>query len=207
MRIAITGGIGSGKTTVCKYFENKGLFVFYSDVEAKLLANTNIGIKEQLTNLFGKESYINDTYNLEYIRSIVFNDTLKLKELNKCFDGLVIQEFINKSLKHKISFFESALIFEHNLQNNFDLTIGVYCNDVQIFERLKQRNGFNEEQTSKIINNQLNSKEKMNKCNIVINTTNGVDYAKLDLILNGFEKTEVRGQKIFNYGLFRDTVD
>ncbi len=207
MRIAITGGIGSGKTTVCKYFENKGLFVFYSDVEAKLLANTNIGIKEQLTNLFGKESYINDTYNLEYIRSIVFNDTLKLKELNKCFDGLVIQEFINKSLKHKISFFESALIFEHNLQNNFDLTIGVYCNDVQIFERLKQRNGFNEEQTSKIINNQLNSKEKMNKCNIVINTTNGVDYAKLDLILNGFEKTEVRGQKIFNYGLFSDNLD
>lgn len=196
MRIAITGGIGSGKTTVCKHFENKGHFVFYSDVEAKLLANINIGIKEQITNLFGKESYINDTYNLEYIRSVVFNDTLKLKELNKCFDGVVIEEFINKSSNHKISFFESALIFEHDLQNNFDLIIGVYCNESKIFERLKQRNGFNEEQVSKIINNQLNSKEKMNKCNIVINTTNGVDYAKLDLILNGFEKTEVRGQKI-----------
>ena len=207
MRISITGGIGSGKTTVCKYFENKGYFVFYSDIEAKLLANTNIGIKEQITNLFGKESYINDTYNLEFIRSIVFNDTLKLKELNKCFDGVVIQEFINKSLNHKISFFESALIFEHNLQDNFDLIIGVYCNEAKIFERLKQRNGFDEKQVSKIINNQLNTKEKMNKCNIVINTTNGVDYTKLDLILNGFEKTEVRGQKIFNYGLFSDNHD
>jgi len=207
MRIAITGGIGSGKTTVCKYFQNKGHFVFYSDVEAKLLANTNIGIKEQITNLFGKESYINDTYNLEYIRSIVFNDTLKLKELNKCFDGVVIEEFINKSSNHKISFFESALIFEHNLQDNFDLTIGVYCNEAKIFERLKQRNGFDEKQVSKILNNQLNSKEKMNKCDIVINTTNGVDYTKLDLILNGFEKTEVRGQKIFNYGLFSDNLD
>lgn len=207
MKIAITGGIGSGKTTVCKYIENKGHFVFYSDVEAKLLANTNIGIKEQITNLFGKESYINDTYNLEYIRNIVFNDTLKLNELNKCFGGVVIQEFINQSLNHKISFFESALIFEHNLQNNFDLIVGIYCNELQTFKRLKQRNGFDEEQISKIINNQLNSKEKMNKCNIVINTTNGVDYAKLDLILNGFEKNEVRKQKIFNYGLFSDNLD
>ena len=144
MRIAITGGIGSGKTTVCKYFENKGYFVFYSDIEAKLLANTNIGIKEKIINIFGNESYIKDIYNLEYIRSIVFNDTLKLQELNKCFDGVVIQEFINKSSNHKISFFESALIFEHNLQDNFDLTIGVYCNESKIFERLKKRNGFNE---------------------------------------------------------------
>lgn len=196
MRIAITGGIGSGKTTVCKYFENKGYFVFYSDVEAKFLANTNIEIKEQITNLFGKESYVNDTYNLEYIRSIVFSDMLKLQELNKCFNGVVIQEFINKSSNHKISFFESALIFEHNLQYIFDLTIGVYCNEAKIFERLKQRNGFDEKQVSKIINNQLNSKEKMNNCNIVINTTNGVDYAKLDLITNGFEKTEAGGQKL-----------
>ena len=188
MRIAITGGIGSGKTTVCKYFENKGYFVFYSDIEAKLLANTNIGIKEKIINIFGNESYIKDIYNLEYIRNIVFNDTLKLQELNKCFDGVVIQEFINKSSNHKISFFESALIFEHNLQDNFDLTIGVYCNESKIFERLKQRNGFNEEQISRIIYNQLNSKEKMNRCNIIINATNGVDYAKLDLILNGFEK-------------------
>lgn len=207
MRIAITGGIGSGKTTVCKYFENKGYFVFYSDVEAKLLANANVEIKKQIIKLFGKESYVNDTYNLEYIRSIVFNDTLKLQELNKCFYGVVIQEFINKSSNHKISFFESALIFEHNLQDNFDLTIGVYCNEVKIFERLKQRNGFDEKQISKIIYNQLNSKEKMNRCNIIFNTTNGVDYAKLDLILNGFEKTEVRGQKIFNYGLFNDNLD
>ena len=74
------------------------------------------------------------------------------------------------------------------MQDNFDLTIGVYCNESKIFERLKKRNGFNEEQISRIIYNQLNSKEKMNRCNIIINTTNGVDYAKLDLILNGFEK-------------------
>ena len=99
MRIAITGGIGSGKTTICKYFENKGYFVFYSDVEAKLLANTNVEIKKQIIKLFGKESYINDTYNLEYIRSIVFNDTLKLQELNKCFMVLL---FKNLLINHQI---------------------------------------------------------------------------------------------------------
>ena len=207
MKIVITGGIGSGKTTVCKYFENKGYFVFYSDIQAKLLANTDNELKQKIIKLFGTESYVNDTYNLDYIRSIIFNNTLKLQELNKCFDGVVIQEFISKSSNHKISFFESALIFEHNLQDNFDLIIGVYCTEAKIFERLKQRNGFNKKQINKIINNQLNSKEKMNKCNIVINTTNGVDYAKLDLIINSFEKTDERGQKIFNYGLFSDNID
>lgn len=207
MKIAITGGICSGKSSICKIIKDSGYFVFNSDDEAKILANTNLKIKEQIINLFGNDSYIDDIYNTSYIRNIVFNDKHKLEELNKCFQGVVLKEYVNKSLNYEISFFESALIFEHDLQDEFDVIIGIYCNETEVIKRLKQRNRFNDDEIHKIINNQLNTKEKMNKCNIVINTTNGIDYAKLDLILNNFEKVEERGQKIFNYGLFRDNLD
>jgi len=207
MRIAITGGICSGKSSICKIIKDSGYFVFNSDDEAKILANTNLKIKEKVISLFGTDSYVNGNYNTSYIRNIVFNDKHKLEELNKCFQGLILNEYDNKSLNYEISFFESALIFEHNLQDKFNVIIGVYCNEVETIKRLKKRNGFNNNEIHKIINNQLNTKDKMNKCNIVINTTNGIDYAKLDLILNNFEKVEERGQKIFNYGLFSDNLD
>jgi len=207
MRIAITGGICSGKSSICKIIKDSGYFVFNSDDEAKILANTNLKIKEKVISLFGTDSYVNGNYNTSYIRNIVFNDKHKLEELNKCFQGLILNEYDNKSLNYEISFFESALIFEHNLQDKFNVIIGVYCNEVETIKRLKKRNGFNNNEIHKIINNQLNTKDKMNKCNIVINTTNGIDYAKLDLILNNFEKVEERGQKIFNYGLFSNNLD
>jgi len=207
MRIAITGGICSGKSSICKIIKDSGYFVFNSDDEAKILANTNLKIKEKVISLFGTDSYVNGNYNTSYIRNIVFNDKHKLEELNKCFQGLILNEYDNKSLNYEISFFESALIFENNLQDKFNVIIGVYCNEVETIKRLKKRNGFNNNEIHKIINNQLNTKDKMNKCNIVINTTNGIDYAKLDLILNNFEKVEERGQKIFNYGLFSNNLD
>ena len=207
MRIAITGGICSGKSSICKIIKDSGYFVFNSDDEAKILANTNLKIKEKVISLFGTDSYVNGNYNTSYIRNIVFNDKHKLEELNKCFQGLILNEYDNKSLNYEISFFESALIFEHNLQDKFNVIIGVYCNEVETIKRLKKRNGFNNNEIHKIITNQLNTNDKMNKCNIVINTTNGIDYAKLDLILNNFEKVEERGQKIFNYGLFSNNLD
>ena len=143
MRIAITGGICSGKSSICKIIKDSGYFVFNSDDEAKILANTNLKIKEKVISLFGTDSYVNGNYNTSYIRNIVFNDKHKLEELNKCFQGLILNEYDNKSLNYEISFFESALIFEHNLQDKFNVIIGVYCNEVETIKRLKQRNGFN----------------------------------------------------------------
>jgi dephospho-CoA kinase len=73
MRIAITGGICSGKSSICKIIKDSGYFVFNSDDEAKILANTNLKIKEQIITLFGTDSYVNDIYNTSYVRNIVFN--------------------------------------------------------------------------------------------------------------------------------------
>ena len=199
MKICVTGGIATGKSTICKYFEDKGYFVFYSDIEAKHLANNNNVIKQQIIKIFGEKSYINNEYNVDYIRDIVFKNKSKLKLLDNLFKKVVTEKYKKQSLVYSISFFETALVFEHNLQSSFDLIIGVYCEKNEVIKRLKKRNNFNESQINKIIDAQLNNKEKMKKCSIIIDTTNGINYKKLNLILNYFEKIEERRQKN-NYG-------
>lgn len=188
MKIGITGGIGSGKTTICKYFENKGFFVYYSDIEAKKLANNNVVIKENIMKLFGDDSYIDGIYNTKHIRDLVFNDRIKLMELNRCFENIVIEDFIKQSLKHRVSFFESALIFEHKLHQNFDVVIGVYCDEMKVMKRIKERDGFNEKDIINILSNQLEVKNKMERCDVIFNTTNGINDKDLENMINDYLK-------------------
>jgi len=207
MRVGITGGICSGKSSICKIIKDNNYFVFNSDIQAKIVANTDIKIREQIVSLFGEGSYVDGIYNASYIRGIVFSDRNKLEQLNKCFGKVILDKYESQSLEYKISFFESALIFEHNLQDKFDVIIGVYCDEIETIKRLRQRNGFNDIEIENVLKNQLNSKDKMGKCDFIINTTNGIDKNKVNLILNSFEKTLEYGQKMFDYRLFGDSID
>jgi len=182
IKIGVTGGIGSGKSTVCKYFESLGYNIFYSDIIAKQLANNDIDIKNQIINIFSENSYIDGIYNTKFISDIVFNDKKKLDTLNNIFSTKILKIF--NEIDSDIIFFESALIFEHSIESNFDYIIGVYCDDKTTYERLSNRNGFNKEQSDRIINNQLNTEMKMKKCNFVVDTTLCIDYKELDKIIN-----------------------
>ena len=82
MVIGLTGGIGSGKTTVLQFFKELGAAVFIADIEAKELMVSNATLKSEIINLFGVDAYINKELNRKLIASIVFNDDSKLKELN-----------------------------------------------------------------------------------------------------------------------------
>ena len=83
IKVGITGGIGSGKTTVCKLFEKMDIPVYYADIEAKRLMNTDKELKQQIRELLGKEAYYrNGRLNRKYVASIVFNDKAKLEKLN-----------------------------------------------------------------------------------------------------------------------------
>ncbi len=180
MRIAITGGIASGKTTLCKNIEMAGFKVFYSDIEAKKIANNNPEVKAKIIEAFGECSYINGKYNTSCIGNIVFNDSDQLDVLNKCFGDTVINRFMDFSYKkEEVYFFESALIFEHNLQDYFDLIIGVFCEDSTALERLRSRNNLSEVEAKRIIATQLPQRQKMERCDIVINTTGEINYSAL----------------------------
>ena len=79
MKIAITGGIASGKSSVCKTIEELGYIVYYSDLQALSIANSQSFIRTELINEFGFETYIDGVYNTKYISSIVFSDNVKLQ--------------------------------------------------------------------------------------------------------------------------------
>ncbi|HEU4860269.1 MAG TPA: dephospho-CoA kinase, partial [Chitinophagaceae bacterium] len=82
LKVGLTGGIGSGKSTVAQLLEVLGIPVYYADIEAKRLMNENAGLKQAIIENFGKEAYTNDVLNRKYISSIVFSDPLKLELLN-----------------------------------------------------------------------------------------------------------------------------
>lgn len=211
MKIAVTGGIASGKSTICKYFEVRGFNVFYSDKEAKLLIENDSPIRENIIINFGELSFINGVYNSEYIRSIVFSDKTKLDLLNSIFKQKVIDKFNQKFYEKQNILFESALIFEHNQQNEFHFIIGVFCSKDEVYNRLYRRNNFSKVEINNILSKQLNPDEKMKKCDVIIDTTNGIDYKELDYIIGylqylNFPKwNRMNAENIYNHDWYIQT--
>ena len=82
LKVGLTRGIGSGKSTVAQLFEVLGIPVYYADIEAKKLMNENTELKKAIIEKFGQEAYTNEALNRKYISSIVFSDPLKLELLN-----------------------------------------------------------------------------------------------------------------------------
>ena len=182
IKVAITGGICCGKTTVCGFIEKLGFEVFNSDKTAILLAENNSDLKEKIINQFGLESYINDRYNRKRIASIVFNDSQKLKILNNMFKPFIDFEFIKFSNGRNIVFYESALIFESNAQDEFDFIICAYTNKEVVINRMKSRNGYNNNEIEERLKNQIPTEIKKEKSNYVIDTDKELIEVELETI-------------------------
>jgi dephospho-CoA kinase len=172
-RIGITGGICSGKSTICREIEAKGYPIFYSDIVARDLANNCTDLKNEIISVFGDESYIDGEYNAKYISSIVFTDEVKLKIINDMYSWRIRDEWEKFIIDKEVAFFESALIFEHEIDGSFDYIICVYCDENVVIDRLKKRNGFDDVKINNILNSQLPPKIKSKLSNYVIDTTNG----------------------------------
>lgn len=173
VKIGITGGIATGKSTVCKIIEELGYPVFYSDDVAKEIINTNPEIIKTIKKVFGEESYIDGVYNTKLIGKIVFNDKTKLDILNSIVKYNLLDEF-NKFCNEKdIVFAESALIFEHNKQNMFKYIVCTYCSEKTQINRLTNRNNFTLDEINARLKNQLLQKYKISHSNFLINTEDG----------------------------------
>jgi dephospho-CoA kinase len=114
IKIGITGGIGSGKSTVCKIFEVLGIPVYYADFEAKKLIVENLEVKQALIKLLGKEAYIDNVYNIPYVKKRVLNDADLLKKLNQIVHPAVALHYIEWLKKHNDS---SYIIKEAAIMN------------------------------------------------------------------------------------------
>lgn len=168
--VGLTGGIGSGKSTVARMFEELGVPVYYSDDEAKNLMNTSDQIKEGLIAVFGEKSFEKGNLNRSYIASLVFNDEEKLKILNSIVHPEVKRNFRQWVLEQNASYViqENPLIFENNSQDDFDVVITVTAPKEIRIQRVMERDGVSENQVLARVNNQLEDQLKINTSHFVI---------------------------------------
>ena len=170
LKIGLTGGIGSGKSTVAKTFEVLGIPVYYADVEAKRLMNENEGLKQKIQELFGTAIYTDGRLNRAALADIVFNDPEKLEQLNALVHPITIND-ANQWLQQQKSLYaikEAALIFESGISEFLDYVIGVYAPAPLRIQRVIQRDDTSREAVMARMNKQMDEDEKMRLCNFVI---------------------------------------
>jgi dephospho-CoA kinase len=170
MIIGLTGGIGSGKSTVLKMFQDLGARVFIADVEAKKLMNTNAALKQQIIELLGEESYKDNQLNREFIASIIFSNKEKLSQLNALVHPKVKEAFLSKVKENKkeVIIYEAAILFESGSNQFCDFVITVVADESIRIERVSNRDGVKKTEVLKRIQNQTDDYSKMLKSNFVI---------------------------------------
>ena len=170
LKIGLTGGIGSGKSTVAKIFETLGIPVYYADTEAKRLMNSSETLKKVIRQNFGEATYENDQLNRKYLGGIVFNNPEKLELLNALIHPVTINDaeqwMQQQSAPYSIK--EAALLFESGAAENLDLIVGVYAPQALRIKRVMKRDGLTADEIMKRINRQVNEEMKMKLCDFVI---------------------------------------
>ena len=169
--IGLTGGIGSGKTTVSKIFNAFGVKVFNSDNVAKMLLNTNKEVRKEVIKLFG-DVYNNDGINSKKVASIVFNNSESLNKLNQIIHPKVNDEFIKwvkENDQEKILLKEAAILIESGGHKNLD-EIVLVVSDKQIrIQRVINRDKSAKEYVLQRIKKQLSDEEKIKLSSYIIN--------------------------------------
>ena len=170
LRIGITGGIGSGKSTVAKLFAVLGIPVYSADEAAKRLMNENKVLIHGVKALFGDNAYEDGSLNRKYIASIVFNDPEKLARLNAIVHPVTLkdaEDWMN-SQQTPYALKEAALMFESGAQEHLDFVIGVSApRDLRI-QRAMQRDHITREEVMARMNRQIDETIKMRLCDFVI---------------------------------------
>ena len=170
IRIGLTGGIGSGKTTVAKIFETLGIPVYYADDAAKRIMNEDAALREAIQQNFGEESYTNKTLNRSYLASVVFGTAEKLALLNKLVHPLTIadSEAWMQLQTGPYAIKEAALIFESDVWKDLDKVIGVSSPIELRLQRTMERDVANREAVQARISKQMDEEEKMKRCDFVL---------------------------------------
>ena len=177
--VGLTGGIGSGKTTVAKMFQELGVPLYIADDRAKLLMNTSKVIKRELIALFGDETYRDNQLNRPFLASKIFQNHDLLKKMNAIVHPKVGADFErwknNQNTPYVLK--EAAIIFENNMASQYDFIITVVADLEQRIERVIKRDNTSKEKVLDIVSNQLTDKEKAEQSDFVI-TNHNLDETK-----------------------------
>lgn len=172
MVIGLTGGIGSGKSTIVKMFSKfKNIAIYIADDEAKNLMNSSSKIKSQLIFEFGNETYVNNQLNRPYLANIVFNNKQKLTILNDIVHPVVnqhFQDFISKNTERDYILYENAILFENGSNIFCDKIITVIAPKSIRIQRVLKRDNSTVEAVKNRIKNQWNQTKKTLQSNYII---------------------------------------
>ena len=170
LKIGITGGIGSGKSTVAKIFEVLGIPVYYADEAAKKLMNEDELLKAKLITAFSDEVYTAGKLNRGYLSSLVFKDAAKLRLLNSIVHPAVIAAADNwlqlQTTPYALK--EAALLFESGAQEHLDKVIGVSAPKALRINRVMKRDNVTREEVIARMDKQVDENIKMKLCDFII---------------------------------------
>jgi len=170
LKIGLTGGLGSGKSTVAKIFAVLGIPVYDADKEAKRIMNKDPELKAEIIKHFGEEAYIDNQLNRTYLSSVVFENKDKLSLLNSLVHPVTIRdskEWISKQTT-RYAIKEAALIFESGSQEYLDYVIGVSAPAHLRIQRAMHRDNLTRGQVQQRMSKQIEEVIKMHLCDFII---------------------------------------
>jgi dephospho-CoA kinase len=170
IKVGLTGGIGSGKTTVAKIFELLGIPVYYADDAAKRIMNEDEELKTAIQKQFGKETYRNGELDRSFLSTKVFTDPFQLEILNSLVHPATIRDAAKWMNQQTTSYTikEAALIFESGAAEYLDYVIGVYAPAPLRIKRTMERSRLDYDEVKQRMDKQLDENMKMKLCDFVI---------------------------------------
>ncbi|MCC6818920.1 MAG: dephospho-CoA kinase [Bacteroidia bacterium] len=171
LRLGVTGGIGSGKSTVCEIFKKLGVPVYNADQRSKFLVSNNLELQSELILHFGENAFLNGEYNRKYIADIVFNDASKLDLLNSIIHPYVLKDwdvFCSKYQNLPYIVKEAAIMLETDSRNSIDKVALVYASVEIRIERVMKRDLLDRNSILARIEKQMPESEKLKLADFII---------------------------------------
>ncbi len=171
IKVGLTGGIGSGKSTVCRFFALLGIPCYDSDAEAKRLMDTDAQLRERITELFGEQAYTSaGPLDRAYLASRVFGDALLLGALNAAVHPAVAADFVRWAERQKAPYVieESAILFESGADKHVDRSVAVIAPEELRLERVCRRDGRSPEQVRARMAHQLSDEQRASRSDYVL---------------------------------------
>ena len=173
IKVGITGGIGSGKSTVCRMFAEHGVPVFDTDSAAKSIMSGDKCIKKRIVDLLGEKAYENGSLNRKYVSAAVFSDKGLLHALNSIVHPAVARKFELWAGKQNAPYviMECAILLESGFDRLVDKIVAVSATEQSRIRRTALRDGVEEESVKKRIANQMSESESRSHADYIIENT------------------------------------
>lgn len=181
--VAITGGIGSGKSTFSEFLREKKYPVIIADDLSKELLKNDKEVKKEIIELFGSSAYNGSYINTDFLSTEVFSDPHKLQKINSILHPKVIKQILQEveELKknNKLVFVEAALIYETNIEKLFDYVVLITADEEIKKQRTIDSNKFSSEEFDKRIQNQIKDEEKSKRADFIFYNDTTINDLKI----------------------------